>query len=109
DIERLLPTLTDLETTALVLHEAVVRRKLSTESPIAREAQSRLAAAKHPLAMLPLTLLDLEQGMLLPDYGLGSSGTSIPFGPTHEHIAAAPALSRGLEIAESTCAERARL
>jgi Family of unknown function (DUF6183) len=109
-LERLLRKVTDLETTALVLHEAVVRGKLSAESPVGRETQDRLATAKHPLALMPLTLLDLEQGVLLPNYGLGSSGTSIPFGPTREQTAAAPApLSGSLEAAESTCPERANL
>jgi hypothetical protein len=109
-IERLLHKQIDLETAALVLHEAIVRSKLSAESPVGRETQDRLATAKHPLAFLPLTLLDLEQGVLLPGHGLGSSGMGIPFGPTREQTAAATASSSGsLGLTESTCPERADL
>jgi hypothetical protein len=109
-IETLLRKVSDLETSALVLHEAVVRRKLSAESPVGRETQDGLAKANHPLALLPLTLFDLEQDVLLPNYGIGSSGTSIPFGPTRENAAGTPApLTGGLEITERTCPERANL
>jgi hypothetical protein len=110
DIETLLQRLTDLECAALLLHEAVVRGKLSPESVIGRNIQDGLVTAMHPLASLPLTLLDVEQGVLLRNYGLGSSSASIPFGPTREGtaIAAAPLLS-GLEITETACLERANL
>ncbi len=109
-IDALLRKPPDLEMAALVLQEAVVRRKLPMESAAARETQVRLAEAKHPLALLPLTLLDLEQGVLLPEYGLGSSGTSMPFGPMGEYqtVAAAPSVG-SLEMTEATSIEWADL
>jgi hypothetical protein len=107
-IERLLSRITDLEITGLLLHEGVVRGKLSAESATARIIQDRLTTAKHPLASLPLTLLDVEQGAPLRNYGLGSSSASIPFGPTRDGTADAPApLLGNLEITETTCLERA--
>lgn len=109
-IDRLLLTLSDLEKKALLLHEAVVRRKLVAESSLGGELQDRLSSAKHPLASLPLTLFDFEEEILLPNYGIGSSGTSIPFGPTTEQRVLAPtALPGSLEITETTRVESAKL
>ena len=93
----------DLETTALVLHEAVIRGKLTTGSAAGRDTHDCLAMANHPLASLPITLFDLEENVHLPKYGLGSSGTGIPFGPTREEPAVALApLTSNLEITETT-------
>jgi hypothetical protein len=109
-VDALLRTLSDLETAALVLQEAVVRRKMTAESSAGQDVYERLAKANHPLGSLPVTLFDLEEGILLPDYGLGSMGTSIPFGPTREQptVATRPFESNS-EITETTCAERANL
>ncbi|MDE0867071.1 MAG: DUF6183 family protein [Rubripirellula sp.] len=86
-LEQLLECGCDLESDALILHEAVVRRKLTPESRPARDAADRLASAQHPLSFLPLVLLDIEAELLLPHYGMGSSGTSIPFGPLNDDMA----------------------
>lgn len=109
-IDRLLLRLSDLETKALVLHEAVVRRKLAETSSAGREIQDRLNSARHPLGSLPLMLFDFEEDVLLPNYGIGSSGTGIPFGPSREEPAHTPAiLTNSLEIKETTRPERADL
>jgi hypothetical protein len=109
-IDTLLRKLSDLETTALMLHEAVVRGKLLPASPAGAEIQQRLAGAQHPLALLPLTLLDVEQDVMLPQYGIGSSGTSIPFGPIREQQAVnSGPLASALEATETTYPERSEL
>jgi hypothetical protein len=109
-IDRLLLNLTDLETRALLLHEAVVRRKLIPESAITQKIRDHLIIEKHPLASLPLTLFDFEDAILLPNYGIGSSGTSLPFGPTRERSAFTPATLKGsLDMVETTRPDRANL
>lgn len=107
-IDTLLLKLSDLETCALVLHEAVVRRKLLSKSSVPREVQNRLASTRHPLASLPLTLFDFEEAVLLPNYRVGSSATAIPFGPYREQPAFTPTpVADNLELAETTQPERA--
>ncbi len=86
-IDGLLESLSDLESAAFLLQEAVVRRKLPTESSAVRAVVDRLAQANHALAILPVTLLDLEEGILLPDYGIGSMSMGLPFGPTPDEKA----------------------
>jgi hypothetical protein len=80
-IDRLLGSDLGLEPRAVILHEAVVRRKLMPNSTAAPAVAESLASHHHPLAVLPLWLLDIEVELLLPHYGRGSAGTSIPFGP----------------------------
>ncbi len=109
-IDELLRKLSDLETTAIVLHEAVVRRKLLAESSADQDVNDRLAKVNHALAFLPVTLFDVEEAILLPDYGPGSMSTSLPFGPTREEptVASSP-FKDNLEITETTCRERGNL
>lgn len=109
-INKLLLDSKTLEASALLLHEAVVRRKILPESITGREIQDRLANVSHPLAMLPLALLDLEEDMCLPSYGIGSMGVSIPFGAMAEKTATNhDAGLRKREITETTRPERANL
>lgn len=108
-IDALLRTLNDLHTRALLLHEAVVHRKLSADSSVGPEIQGRLAEAQHPLAVLPLTLFDLECDALLPKYGIGSSATSMPFGPFCEPLVISSRPSASAETAEITSPDRASL
>lgn len=80
-IDRLLDDEFDLESKALILHEAVVRGKLTPDSLAAQQTARLLGSHGHPLSALPLRLLDIESELLLPNYGIGSSGTAIPYGP----------------------------
>lgn len=106
-IDTLLGGLRDSETAALVLHEAVVRGKLSAPSSAPLEIQRRLEIARHPLAVLPLTLLDLEHDIDVPSYKVGLMSASALFGPIIER----PAVDADSSIdnfarMETTCPER---
>ncbi len=85
-IDRLLDNEIELESNALILHEAVARGKVSSSSTAAQKAAQRLASHGHALSVLPLRLLDLESELILPNYAIGSSGTAIPFGPFHDKM-----------------------
>lgn len=109
-IDALLRNVSDLEVTGLVLHEAVLRRKLVEDSSVVPEIQRRLAEAQHPLAWLPLTLLDVEQDVLLPHYTTGCTSWSVPFGPSNERRYVNPGRPLDIvEATETTCPERAAL
>lgn len=107
-IDRLLNTECDIESQALLLHEAVVRDKLEPESRSALAAAERLASVGHPLSSLPLTLLDIEAELLLPHYGVGSSSKEIPFGPLHsEKTGDSASTDDSVVVTESTTHDRA--
>ncbi len=80
-IDKLLSTVSDLEAKAILLHEAVMRKKVLTNSEAATRSAALLASHRHPLAFLPLTLFDFEDELSLPSYQLGSAGWGMPFGP----------------------------
>jgi hypothetical protein len=109
-IQQLLEQEGELEATALVLHEAVVRRKLSAESTVAQNAAAKLAHHKHPLAVLPLSLLDVEAKLLLTSYSAdGGSSMSMPYGPLHPQLASvAPPHAVEVQATETTTPERSR-
>jgi len=110
-LEALLRTYeSDMEASACILHDAVVQRKLSANSEIGCEVQERLSQADHPLAVLPLTLFEFEQGVDLYNYSLECSSVSSPFGPSHGSIV--PASSEGgdrFEFRETTESRRTEL
>lgn len=113
-IDALLRKVSDLEMTALLLHEAVLRRKLFTDSSVGPEIQKRLARAGHPLARLPLTLLDVEQDVhaQLPHYTwtTGCTSWTASFGPSNERRYVNPGRPLDIvEATETTCPERAAL
>ena len=68
------------ELSACLTHELVLRHPRVGEAEEARERARRMAAAGHPLAALPLHLLEIEQGLPLPNYGLDGWGFGMPFG-----------------------------
>ncbi|WP_392972772.1 DUF6183 family protein [Streptomyces sp. LN245] len=70
------------ELRACLVHELVLRRVVVGEEPsIARWATSR-HWSHHPLAWLPLTLSDIEEGADLPSYSTRGSSHSMPYGPS---------------------------
>lgn len=80
-IDQLLAT-DHLEFAGCLLYEALFRRKIDAPSRAAIATLDRLTQSNHPLACLPVRLLDIESGVALPAYRGGSVGWSIPFGPT---------------------------
>src|SRR5688500_1720146 len=99
-IDALLHKLSDLEMAALMLQEAVLRRKLVANSSAGPEIQRRLTEAGHPLASLPLASLDVEQDVQLPHYTTGCTSWSVPFGPSNKRRYVNP--GRPLDIVEAT-------
>lgn len=65
------------ELSACLTHELVIRHPRIGEADEARERARRMAAAGHPLAALPLHLLEIEQDLLL-------DGVAPPFGPSSD-------------------------
>ncbi len=100
----------DLEAAALILHEAVIRKKLGPDLSSARSISERLASAKHPLAVLPLSLLDFETDAPLPSYEIDSSGYSMPYGLWgKEPISSSTGTAKQLApIAQTGCAQPCR-
>lgn len=82
-IEGLMQTVTDIESLALLLHEAILQDKLSSDSARVRHVAKRLQENAHPLAVLPLTLLPLENQFRPPNYSLWGASYALPFGPTN--------------------------
>jgi len=108
-IDKLLQDESDLEISALILHEAILRNKLTQESQAAQDTSTRLVSQGHPLSILPLTLLDLESNLLLPNYTLRSSSTGIPFGPYKVEAFIDPIeIVNDVVITETTTPERTK-
>lgn len=77
-IENILAKLPELETAALLLHEAIVRGKLIGATPASVAMYKRLKAEGHPLAWLPLELLHIETELPLRSFSKGASGWGLP-------------------------------
>lgn len=83
-IETLLQQIADTELRALILQEAVLRNKLSATSTVAQHTRVLLEKENHPLAVLPLTRLPLEEAFTLPALNLSGASYLLPFGPLNE-------------------------
>lgn len=77
-IEHLLVKLPELETAALLFHEAIVRGKLIGATTASVAIYKRLKAEGHPLAWLPLELLHIETELPLRSYSKGAGGWGLP-------------------------------
>ncbi|MGI5272634.1 DUF6183 family protein [Nonomuraea sp. CA-218870] len=66
---------------ACLTHELVLRHPDLDQEGAVRRVAAHLADGNHPLAVLPLTLLDFEDALDLPSYGLRGTSYAIPFGP----------------------------
>jgi hypothetical protein len=69
------------EPAACLTHELVLRHPGVGEAEEVRERHRRMAAAGHPLAALPVRLLEIEHDLPLPNYGLDGWSYGLPFGP----------------------------
>ena len=70
-IDELLQTRPDVESRALLLHEAVMRGKLRFGSSAGSVVAYALAQARHPLGALPPTRLDIEAEVAPPRFEFG--------------------------------------
>ena len=59
----------------------MVLRHGEVSDPGALDVASRLRAAGHPLAVLPLFLLNPERQLILPSYHFRGGSAALPFGP----------------------------
>jgi len=106
-IDRLLDHEIDLESCALILHEAVIRGKLIPESRAVQKTAQRLASHRHPLSILPLTSLDLETDL----FKMRWTVTNDPFDPstigTSNYVKAGNFGSMRELVTETTMSDRA--
>ena len=63
------------------LAQEMVLRHGEVSDPGALDVASRLRAAGHPLAVLPLFLLNPERQLTLPSYHFRGGSAALPFGP----------------------------
>lgn len=100
-IDQLLGEVDELEMAGLLLHSAVVRQKRLPESSFAQSIAGQLLLERHPLSILPMTLLECERELCLHEYTIGGSGVSIPFGPFYEkHTVKMPVAENALTVTE---------
>src|SRR5260370_20056135 len=75
----------------ILVQEMVLRGIPCDEIPLLMDFFEQMRALHHPLAWLPLRLLDIEMGLPLPTYFIGGSGFSSPeieWAPVSEQKAA---------------------
>ena len=101
-IDRLLKETDDLESQALLLHEAVIRSKLVSGSSVSDRIVERLKEEKHPLASLPLFLFELENTVDLPDYDMEGESRSAPKPFREEAGCVLPKVEKNITTAETT-------
>lgn len=66
---------------ACLTQELVLRHPYIGQEGAARRVAAHLADANHPLAVLPLALLDFEDALDLPSYSVRGASHAMPFGP----------------------------
>ncbi len=84
------------EILACWMHEVVLRGTALTAEPVAVHFRAQLAEARHPLAVLPLALVDLEREVpsympLYGDAGLGRAIDTLTSGPMTARTVPPPA------------------
>jgi hypothetical protein len=72
------------EMLSLLVHEMVLRGVRCEEIPQFRRHALKMRERHHPLAWLPLILLETESEISLPSFHLGGTSYQLPFGPTNQ-------------------------